>query len=120
MKHNKTRILFLLFAFAAIAALIPVNPASAATASLKLVNASANLTQTSDTEWTLEKTGEVNEADSTVTWDVTAMEGATVEGLLVINGQMTVTNSGSGDATLGNIVVNLQDRINNTRGIPGT
>lgn len=114
MKHNKTRILFLLVAFAAIAALLPVNPASAGTASLKLVDASASLTQTSDTGWTLEKTGSVDQANSTVTWDVTATEGATIEGLLVLNGTFTVTNTGSGDATIGNIVVNLQERINNT------
>ena len=79
---------------------------------LMLTGAGAGITQTSDTAWTLEKTGSVS--GSTVTWNITATEGATVAGRLVVSGQMTVTNSGSGPATIGNIVVNLQTRVGNT------
>ncbi len=84
--------------------------ASAATAQLSLVNASATLSQTGDTEWTLEKTGEVDEASATVTWEIEAFEEGSVAGQLVVHGQMTVQNTGAGDATIGNIVANLQTK----------
>jgi len=80
-------------------------------ADLSLRNSSARLTLTSDTEWTLEKTGSLS--GSLVSWIITAIEGTTVAGHLVVNGQMTVTNSGSGPATVGNIVVNLQTKSGN-------
>lgn len=67
------------------------------------------MTQTSNTEWTLEKTGTIDA--NSVTWEVTATEGATVAGQLVVNGQMTLTNSGADGATIGNFVVNLQTRV---------
>lgn len=34
---------------------------------------SATMSQTGDTEWTLEKTGEVDTANSTVTWSITGI-----------------------------------------------
>jgi hypothetical protein len=77
-------------------------------AAVSLTNSSATMTQTSDTAWTLEKTGTIDA--NSVTWEVTATEGATVAGRPVVNGQMTLTNSGAGGATIGNIVVNLQTR----------
>jgi hypothetical protein len=80
-------------------------------ADVSLTNASASLSQTSDTSWTLTKTGVVNTGSSTVTWTVTATQGATVAGHLVVNGFMTVTNSGGAGATIGNIVVNLQTKF---------
>ena len=79
-----------------------------ARAHLKLKKASATLTHTSSTEWTLEKVGSVG-AES-VTWQVTATEGATTDGLLIFNGVFRVENKGNGGATIGNIVVNLQVR----------
>jgi hypothetical protein len=48
-----------------------------------------------------------------VTWNITALKTATVSGQLLIQGELTVKNSGSGLATIGNIVVNLQARRNN-------
>jgi len=81
------------------------------TASINLTNASARATLTSDSQWTLTKTGSVSA--STVTWNITATKTATVSGQLVVQGQMTVTNAGSGPATIGNIVVNLQKRVSN-------
>jgi hypothetical protein len=81
------------------------------TASINLSNASARATLTSDSQWTLTKTGSVS--GSTVTWNISATKTATVSGQLVLQGQMTVTNSGSGPATIGNIVVNLQKRVSN-------
>jgi hypothetical protein len=81
------------------------------TASISLTNASAGATLTSDHQWTLTKTGSVS--GSTVTWQINATSTATVTGQLVLRGAMTVTNSGAGPATIGNIVVNLQTRVNN-------
>jgi hypothetical protein len=110
MKYYKAHIFFLFVAFAGIVALILVKTASAGTAGISLSDASASMTQTSDTEWTLAKTGAVNTGDSSVTWTITATQGATVAGQLVINGTITVENTGTGGATNGNIVVNLQTK----------
>ena len=81
-----------------------------ARASVSLVKSSVTLTQTSDTAWTLSKSGTQNTTNSTVTWTVTATEGATTHGQLVLNGTMTVENNGLAGATIGNIVANLQTK----------
>jgi hypothetical protein len=83
-------------------------------ASVSLTSSNAALTQTSDTSWTLTKTGAVDTAGKTVTWTITATKGSTVPGQLVVSGFMTVNNTGSVGATIGNIVVNLQARSNNS------
>lgn len=79
-------------------------------AAVSLLNASATLSQTSDTAWTLKKTGEVSSSGQTVTWTITGTQGTTVSGHLVVNGFLTVLNSGAKAATIGNIVVNLQTK----------
>jgi hypothetical protein len=81
-------------------------------ANIDLTHSNAELLQTSDTPWTLAKTGTVDSAQATVTWTITATPGTTVGGHLVIDGYLRVRNSGSGPATIGNIVVNLQVRQN--------
>jgi hypothetical protein len=48
-----------------------------------------------------------------VTWNITATKTATVSGQLLVQGELAVKNTGSGPATIGNIVVNLQARRNN-------
>src|SRR5688572_25272056 len=88
-----------------------VSQAISGTASISLSSASAAVTLTSDAKWTLTKTGSVS--GNTVTWNISATKTATVSGQLVVQGQLTVTNTGSGPATIGNIVVNLQTRVNN-------
>lgn len=80
-------------------------------ANVRLSGALATLIQTSDTAWTLSKTGAGNTA-STVSWTITATQGSTVGGHLVADGFLAVTNMGSGGATIGNIVVNLQTMSN--------
>jgi len=82
-------------------------------AAIKLSGSSALVTLTSDTAWTLAKTGTTDAASSTVTWTITATQGQTVSGHLVLTGTMTVTNTGTGPATIGNIVANLQVRAGN-------
>ena len=84
---------------------------SGGTAGITLSGATAQVTLTSDTSWTLTKTGTTS--GSTVTWTITATQGTTVSGALVVSGSMTVTNTGSGPATIGNIVANLQVRSGN-------
>jgi len=73
----------------------------------------ATLLQTSDTPWTLTKTSAVDTSAHTVTWTIAATPGMTVGGHLVVDGYLDVINLGTGPATLGNIVVNLQARQGN-------
>jgi hypothetical protein len=75
-----------------------------------LTHSNADLLQTSDTAWTLSKTGSVDTSTQTVTWTITTTKGATTGGNLVVDGDLDLTNIGNGPATLGNIVVNLQTR----------
>jgi hypothetical protein len=79
-------------------------------ADVYLTHANADLLQTSNTAWTLTKTGSVNTNAKTVTWTITSTRGATVGGNLVVDGDLNLTNIGNGPASLGNIVVNLQVR----------
>jgi hypothetical protein len=80
-------------------------------AQIRLESSAATATLTGDTAWTLDKTGSL--AGDSVTWEITATQVATVSGQLVLSGQMTVTNAGSGAATIGNIIANLQTRVGN-------
>jgi hypothetical protein len=79
-------------------------------AGVALANASATISQTSNTAWKLEKTGTLDSASSTVTWTITATQQATVSGKLFVTGFVAMTNSGAVGATVGNIVVNLQTK----------
>ena len=97
-------IVLLSLSFAATAAATP-------TADVSLVQTSVTLVQTGDTAWTLEKEGLFDPANSTVYWMVRAIQGMSTPGQLLLQGQMTVINTGSGPATIGNIVVNLQTRV---------
>jgi hypothetical protein len=80
------------------------------TAAVTLSTASAALTQTGTTAWTLAKTGAVNTTTKTVTWTITATKGTTTAGQLVVSGLMAVTNTGTAGATIGNVVVTLQQK----------
>ena len=73
------------------------------------LTASGSILQNGDS-WTLNKTGSLS--GSTVTWTITATKTTVVNGQLLIEGQVTLTNSGDGSATIGNVVVNLQKRVN--------
>src|SRR5438094_3467924 len=81
-------------------------------AAISLVGASAKATQTGDSSWKLEKTGAFDQLNSNVIWNVAATRQTTIAHQLIITGTMTVQNSGFGPATIGNIVVNLQKRVN--------
>ena len=85
--------------------------AQAPRANVVLHRSAATLTQTSDTQWTLTKTGSTGGAS--VTWAITATEGTTTAGSLIYNGIFKVNNKGNAGATIGNIVVNLQTKTGN-------
>jgi hypothetical protein len=93
-------------------ALSSIEQALGGTAAVTLTSSSTQITQTSNTQWTLTKQGAVDQTNDTVTWTVTATQGTTTADQLIINGTLTVRNHGSGGATIGNIVVNLQARQN--------
>jgi len=82
------------------------------TASVSLSSSSSRVSLTSGSQWSLSKTGSLS--GNTVTWNITATKTATQSGQLLIQGQMTVSNTGNGPATIGNIVVNLQKRQGNS------
>jgi hypothetical protein len=94
--------------------------ASGQQASLTLKDCGSELCSTTYTDWSLRKcepqpngdciSGEGTSlpAPVTVRWRVTATKGATSSNTLSIYGFLSITNSGSLPATLGNIVVNLQ------------
>jgi hypothetical protein len=84
---------------------------AAPAANLALTSAATDVVLTSDSQWRLDKTGSLS--GNTVTWNITATKTATTSGHLLIQGQMTVANTGNGPATIGNIVVNLQKRVSN-------
>ena len=79
-------------------------------AMINLIHASAAIAQTSETDWSLVKTGVYIPSTQNVRWTVTATEVGTVSGHLIVDGVMDVFNHGSAPATIGNIVVNLQGR----------
>lgn len=72
-----------------------------------------SLLQTGDSSWTLTKTAAVDPTAKTVTWNIAVTKGSTSGGHLVVDGFLDVINLGTGPATLGNIVVNLQAKQNN-------
>lgn len=107
---NCTKLVAVLVGIAALA-LLSVAPAFAASqASITLTNCNSELCNANNTEWSLDKTpsSQTLTGDNTITWTVSATRGATSDNFITVNGVMTVTNTGSAPATIGNIVVNLQ------------
>ena len=90
---------------------ITIAYAAAPRADIQLKQVAATITNTSNTAWKLQKLGSLGL--STVIWQVTATEGVTTPGLLIFNGLFRVENKGYLGATIGNIVVNLQQRVGN-------
>jgi hypothetical protein len=86
-------------------AVLSAGRTDAAQASITLTDSAATICLHNDTSWTIAKTGAVT--NGTATWTVTVTKGATTHDELVVDGYVRVQNTGSGDATLGNIVVNL-------------
>jgi hypothetical protein len=80
-------------------------------ASITLQNSTVVFCNVQENDWTLEKTNDqaVQPVGSPtdVTWTITATKTPGAK-TICADGFVTVTNTGSGDATIGNIVVNLQ------------
>jgi hypothetical protein len=88
-------------------------------ASITLTNCNGELCHANDTAWTLAKepaSQSITLPDDppTITWTVAATRGATTANFLEVDGVVTVTNTGSANATIGNIVINLQKKVINT------
>jgi hypothetical protein len=80
-------------------------------ASLTLTNADAKYCYTHNNTWTLTKevTGNtIENGVGTVTWTITAAKDSSGNPTFTVYGGLTITNSGSAPATIGNIVINLQ------------
>ena len=94
------------------AAVFGGKPPSAGQASITLTNCNSELCNANDTAWSLSKTPSTQSitlpGDSpTISWTVTATRGNTSNTVLSVFGVVTVTNTGTANATLGNIVINL-------------
>jgi hypothetical protein len=80
-------------------------------ASITLQNSDAKYCYTHNNTWTLTKEVTGNTVDNgvgTVTWTVTATKDSSGAPTFTVHGGLTITNTGSAPATVGNIVVNLQ------------
>ena len=117
MKTPKAPTIITRFLTPAIAAaiLLFAPPAFAQQASLSLEDSDLALCFGQKTAWGLTKSVDSvtgTPGNQTVSWTVTATQGATTGPQLLVSGYLTVNNGGSADATIGNIVVNLQQRKN--------
>src|SRR5262249_11220800 len=81
-------------------------------ASITLTNNDAKYCYVHNNTWTLTKNVTSNTADSTgvgtVTWTVTATKDSSAAPTFTLHGGLTVTNTGTANATIGNIIINLQ------------
>src|SRR5262245_22533782 len=94
-------------------------PTAPGQASITLTNCNAELCHANNTEWTLDKEPAsqsitLPDDSPTISWTVTATKGATSANFLTVDGVVTVTNTGTANATIGNIVINLQKKLINT------
>ncbi|HEV8485916.1 MAG TPA: hypothetical protein VGV87_20405 [Blastocatellia bacterium] len=88
-------------------------------ASITLQNCDAQYCYTHNNTWTLSKkiTGNtVADGAGNVSWTITATKDSSAAATFTVNGGLTVFNSGTAPATIGNIVVNLQKPNNPKKG----
>jgi hypothetical protein len=88
------------------------SPGGTPQASITLNDSAATLAQWNNTYWSLTKDGSLS--DSTANWTVNATKGATSDNMIGVFGYVSVTNTGSGPATIGNVVLNLQQKSGKT------
>ncbi len=82
-----------------------------AQASITLNNGNVILTNHNDFNWNVDKEGALD--STTINWTVADTKSGPVP-TITVNGFVSVTNTGSANATIGNIVVNLQHRCSAT------
>jgi hypothetical protein len=117
-RFSITTLSFLVMALVA-AALFGAKPPAAGQASITLTNCNSELCNANDTAWSLSKTPAAQsitlpDDSPTISWTVTATRGNTSNTVLSVFGVVTVTNTGTANASLGNIVINLQKKVVNT------
>lgn len=86
-------------------------------ASLVLEGGDMVICHKNNTEWSLAKTADQTSfptGSGTVTWTVSVTKGTTSPNQLTFGGYLRIWNSGSANATVGNIVVNLQRKSGKT------
>jgi hypothetical protein len=88
-------------------------PPAPGQASITLTNCDAQYCYTHNNTWTITKEVTHTTVDPTtgkgmVTWTVTATKDSSAPATFTVHGGLTVTNTGTAPATIGNIVVNLQ------------
>jgi hypothetical protein len=80
-------------------------------ASITLLNAAEKLCYHNNTDWSMTKTADASglvNGSGPIVWTVTATRGTTSNSLIQVNGFLTVKNTGTAPATIGNVVINLQ------------
>jgi hypothetical protein len=79
---------------------------------INLTGSNSTIAQASNTGWSLSNTGSL--ANGFASWTVNAAEAASGPPMVILGGFLSVNNTGSAGATIGNIVVNLQRRSGNS------
>lgn len=86
-------------------------------ASLTLEGGDLAICHKNNTEWSLTKTADQTSfptGSGTVTWTVTVTKGATSPSTLTYGGYLRIWNTGTANASVGNIVANLQRKSGKT------
>lgn len=86
---------------------------SAPSAHVVLSQGVSTIKQMAWQQWSLSKTGAVDPAASTITWDLAATRSSATSRQLVVSGRVVVKNTGNAPATVGSVVVNLQHKPHN-------
>ncbi len=82
-------------------------------ASITLTDSGANICYSTDTSWDITKDNNTNgtiASGGTVTWTVHVTKDSTSDKTICVVGFVSIKNTGSAPATVGNIVLNLQKR----------
>jgi len=86
-------------------------PLLAQQASITLLNSDVAYCYKQDTPWTINKTNDQTDpvlSNAIVNWTITATKGNPGPKQLCVNGVVTVSNTGTANATIGNVIVDIQ------------
>lgn len=81
-------------------------------ASLTAMCGGLNVGLATNTPWTLSKSGELS--GNVITYTVSTVKGVETSPVLKVRGMLSVTNTSSGFADVGNIIINLQKKSGKT------
>lgn len=110
MKNNFVRL-------ALVSGLLAAGAVSAQQASLTVACGPMGVCNTTNTDWSLTKQADVASiyTPATATWTVEAAKAGTSSAVLGVSSSLTITNTGSAPATIGNIVANLQKKVSGNK-----